>query len=353
MKKRFLALLLALMMLLPMGCAAQPPAEKAEPMRDYTDDAGRTVSLPTDIDAILPSGPLAQMVLLALAPETLAGLASRWPESAGDYLPAAVFDLPYYGQLYQSADLNAEEAAAVGAALFLDMGERKASLGDDLDMFTKKTGIPAVYLEATLAGLPEAIERLGVLLGREEKAAELAGFCRTVYDRAEKVMAQVGERRVRALYLGGEDGLSVQARGAYHAEVFDMLTENAAEIDAPSSRGTGNVVTMDQIMLWEPEVLVFAPGSVFDAVEDDPLWQAVPAVAAGRYVQTPAGPYGWLGTPPSVQRYLGLIWLPAVLYPDVCDYDVQAEITEFYRLFYGCALTQAQYDALTAGAFLR
>lgn len=353
MKKRFLALFLALALLLPMGCVAQPPVEKAAQMREFTDDAGRTVSLPTKIDAILPSGSLAQMVLLALAPETLAGLASRWPENAEGILPPTVFDLPYYGQLYQSADLNAEEAAAVGASLFLDMGERKTSLGDDLDTFTKKTGIPAVYLEASLATLPDAIERLGALLGREEKAAELAGFCRNAYDRAEKIMAQVGERRVRALYLGGEDGLSVQAKGAYHAEVFDLLTENAAEIDAPSSRGTGNVVTMDQILLWDPDVLVFAPGSMYDAVGDDPLWQTVPAAAAGRYVQTPAGPYGWLGTPPSVQRYLGLIWLPAVLYPDVCDYDVQAEIMEFYRLFYGCELTQAQYDALTAGAFLR
>ena len=350
MKKRCLALILALTMLLPCGCAVQKIAAAG---REFTDDAGRTVSLPEEITSILPSGALAQMVLLALAPDMLAGLASRWPESAEGIVPEAVLKLPYYGQLYQSGDLNAEAAAKSGAALFLDMGEGKVSLGDDLDDFTRKTGIPAVHFEASLAAMPEVFVRMGTLLGREEKAAELAQFCRRVYDRAEKIMAQVGENRVRALYLGGEDGLSVLGKGAYHAEVFDFLTENVAELDAPSSRGTGNVVTIDQILLWNPDFLVFAPGDFSRIVGEDAIWREIPAVAAGRYVQTPAGPYGWLGSPPSVQRFLGLIWLPSVLYPDVCGYDAEEEITEFYRLFYGCELTKAQYDALTAGAFLR
>ena len=37
---------------------------------------------------------------------------------------------------------------------------------------------------------------------------------------------------------------------------------------------------------------------------------------------------------------------------DALGYDVKAEICAFYRLFYGCELTDAQYDTLTAGAFL-
>ena len=59
-----------------------------------------------------------------------------------------------------------------------------------------------------------------------------------------------------------------------------------------------------------------------------------------------------MGTPPSVQRYLALIWLTAQLYPQYCDYDVKAEVMEYYRLFYGCQLTDEQYDTLTAHALL-
>ena len=47
-----------------------------------------------------------------------------------------------------------------------------------------------------------------------------------------------------------------------------------------------------------------------------------------------------------------LIWLTAELYPEYCDYDVKGDILEFYRLIYHCELTDAQYNALTEGAFL-
>ena len=53
-----------------------------------------------------------------------------------------------------------------------------------------------------------------------------------------------------------------------------------------------------------------------------------------------------------MQQYLGLIWLTHVLYPQYCDYDVKADILEFYRLVYHCELTDAQYETLTRGAFL-
>jgi len=59
-----------------------------------------------------------------------------------------------------------------------------------------------------------------------------------------------------------------------------------------------------------------------------------------------------MGNPPAVQRYLSLIWLTAELYPQYCDYDVKTEILEYYRLFYGIELTDAQYQTLTANAFL-
>ena len=81
-------------------------------------------------------------------------------------------------------------------------------------------------------------------------------------------------------------------------------------------------------------------------------WSEITAIVNGDYVEVPKGPHNWMGMPPSVQRYLGLIWLPSVLYPEYCDYDVKEEVLEYYRLFYGCELTDEQYETLTAHAFL-
>ena len=55
-----------------------------------------------------------------------------------------------------------------------------------------------------------------------------------------------------------------------------------------------------------------------------------------------------MGFPPSVQRYLGMLWAGALLYPDAVDYDLYEEVAEYYKLFYHCDLTRDLYDALVA-----
>ena len=73
-------------------------------------------------------------------------------------------------------------------------------------------------------------------------------------------------------------------------------------------------------------------------------------MAEGNYYETPYGPYGWLSSPPAVQRYLGMLWLGALLYPEYTEYDLQEEVTVYYKLFYGCDLTDAMYQKLIANA---
>ena len=60
--------------------------------------------------------------------------------------------------------------------------------------------------------------------------------------------------------------------------------------------------------------------------------------------------WGWLSTPPGVQRYLGMVWLTALLYPESADYDLQELVTEYYQVFYGYELSDAYYKEMTAEA---
>ena len=45
-----------------------------------------------------------------------------------------------------------------------------------------------------------------------------------------------------------------------------------------------------------------------------------------------------------------MLWLGELLYPDYTEYDLQEEITEYYKLFYGCELTDGMYQNLIADA---
>ena len=60
-------LLIALMLLVSLSLAAEP----------FTDSLGRTAELPDEIERIVPSGNLAQMVLYSLSPERIAGWSSK------------------------------------------------------------------------------------------------------------------------------------------------------------------------------------------------------------------------------------------------------------------------------------
>ena len=345
MNKKLTALLLAALMLLTaVSCALGETV--------FTDDLGREVTLPDAITRLMPSGPLPQLYVYGIAPDMFVGLASKWYDSAKGIIPEDHLSLPYFGQLYGSADLSVEQLALADPQVIIDMGEPKKNIYEDLDGLEAQTSIPAVYIRSTLETAPQAYRRLGELLDREAQAEEIAAFLERVYARTVSIMDKVGDNKKQVLYITGDEGHNVLAKGSYQAELIDMLADNLAVVDNPVSKGTGNEVTMEQIMLWDPPFLVFAPDTVYDKVKDDPTWKLMTAVASGNYIRTPQGPHNWLGSPPAVQQYLGLIWLTAELYPEYCDYDVKSDILEFYRLIYHCELTDAQYDALTAGAFL-
>ena len=346
MKKNYVALLLAIILLLSLCANALGET------RVFTDDLGREVTLPAEISRLVVSGSLPQIYVYAIAPDMFVGIADRWYASAEGIIPEDRLSLPYFGKLYGSADLSIEELAKADPQVIIDMGEPKKGINEDLDGLEAQTTIPAVYIRSTLETAPQAYRRLGELLGREEQGEEIAAFLEKIYNRTVSIMEKVGGNRRQILYITGDEGHNVLARGSYQAELIDMLADNAAVVDNPVSKGTGNEVTMEQIMLWDPEFIVFAPDSVYDKVKDDATWSLMTAVANDQYIRTPQGPHNWLGSPPAVQQYLGLIWLTAELYPEYCDYDVKADILEFYRLIYHCELTDEQYNALTEGAFL-
>ena len=380
MKKRVLSLLLVFAMLLQLtACggsstsettASQTPevqttaasveeettvAETEAPREDFvfTDDCGREVTIPGEVTRVVPSGPLAQIILFAIAPEMFVGLAAEWYDSARGIIADEYFDLPYFGQLYGSANLNVEELALADPQLIVDIGEAKSSIVEDLDTLQNQTQIPTVYVSATLETMPQTYRTLGKILGKEEKGEELAQFCERIYSRTMSIMDQVGDNKVKGLYVLGEEGLNVLANSSYHAELIDMLMDNLAVVDNPAGKGTGNSVDMEQIAIWNPDFIAFAPGSIYSTVAEKDTWKEISAIANGNYIEVPDAPHNWMGTPPAVQRYLGMIWLTAVLYPEYCDYDVKADVVEYYKLFYGCELTDAQYEELTANAFLK
>lgn len=349
--KKWLAMLLAVVMVLSLAaCGAQSSPQTDDTTRVFTDSVGREVEVPAQIDKVALSGPMAQIVLFALCPDKLVGVSNAWSTEAEQYLDEKYFTMPEIGQLYGGkGELNPETLLQSGAQIVIDVGEPKGSIAEDLDALQEQTGIPFVHITATTETTGDAYRMLGDLLNMKDEAETLAAYCENIYDRTVSIAGSVEKANV--LYVTGDMGQNVIAAGSYHAEILDLLTNNLAVVDEPSSKGTGNEVSMEQILTWDPDVVIFAPESIYDTVADDAAWQSVTAIKNGAYYEVPFVPYNWMGFPPSVQRYLGMMWLSKVLYPDAtAEYDLFSDVQEYYKLFYHCDLTQAQYDALVANS---
>lgn len=368
MKKLLVWLLAAMMLLSLWGCDAQPGSDtptdppatapqetvastpettpEAQPETFlFTDSAGREVELPTNIEKVAVSGPLAQIVLFALCPDKLVGVASAWDTTAEEYLATEYYNLPELGQLYGGkGELNLETLLASGAQVVIDVGEPKDTIVEDLDGLQAQTGIPFVHITAMTDTMGDAYRKLGELLNMPVEAETLASYCDGVY--ADTLQIANSVEKVNLLYCLGDAGQNVIAKGSYHAEVIDLLANNLAELAEPSSKGSGNEVDMEQILVWNPDVVLFAPDSIYATVAQDEAWQEVAAIKNGNYYEVPFGPYNWMGFPPSVQRYLGMMWMAQLLYPETAQYDLYAKVAQYFNLFYHCELSEAQYDAL-------
>ncbi len=376
--KKLLSLLLALSMLLMLAaCGGTPDSEQTTAHEEtqasaqtdapteateagfqpytFVDDLGHEIEINQEITAIVPSGQLAQVMMLGVAPDLMVGLGGKLYDDMAEYIPDydRLSQLTYFGTVLGAADLDVEALASTNAQLVIDMGYTKNGYEEELANTEELTGITCVFIEAGLDNYGEAIRKLGQLLGREETCEKMALWCEEVYSRALAIMDEVGDNKVNGLYALGDGGMNVIAESQSQAEVLNLVMNNVAVIENASGKGSGNTVNMEQIALWNPDFVVFGDDSIYDTVTEDAAWSQISAIASGKYVESPSAPHNWTVAPPACQRYLALLWLPSILYPDYCDYDLQEEVTEYYELFYGVTLTDEQYANLTANAFFK
>jgi iron complex transport system substrate-binding protein len=116
--------------------------------------------------------------------------------------------------------------------------------------------------------------------------------------------------------------------------------------------GTGgglSKVSIEQVLLWNPDVIITIDLAFAANVYNDRAWAPVAAVGARRVHLSPKLPFGWVDFPPSVNRLIGLWWLAKILYPDLFPEDLRTLTRDFYRQFYHVTLADAQIERVLAG----
>lgn len=327
---------------------AEAPVEEAGTEAEgdtwiFTDSAGREVEVPRDIRRILPSGSLAQTFMWPLAADRIISTNREYTPEQLVYIGEQYADLPVTGNLYQTgSQLNIEEVASLDAQIIVDFGEPKANITEDLDGLQELLGIPCIFIEGSFTNTADAYRTLGKLLNMPDEAEEVAQYIEGIMNKTAEVFANTDKKTLA--FVNGADGLGVIAKGTYFDEIWTYMGENVATVD-DSQMYWFSTVGLEQLQNWDPEFLFFYSEDAYNTAMTDPAWSELQAVKNGNCYTIPQQPIDFCFSP-SVNRYLGIMWLGELMYPDQFDWNIKDEVFNYYRMFYHCEMTDELYDQL-------
>lgn len=313
-----------------------------------TDSAGRTVAIPDRVERIFAAGPPAAILVYTFAPELLLGWTRSNEPRQCALLGAGACDKPTVGRLTGRGNTtNLEVLLKLKPDLILDFGTVDDTYVSLANRVQEQTGIPYALLDGRFTATASAYRQLGTLTGRQQQAEWFAHYADDAIATIKRRIDRIADvQRPRVYYGRGPRGLETGLAGSINVETIEFL---GAHNVAGERRGGLATVSVEQVLAWNPDVIITIEPDFAASVRSDPLWAPVKAVRTGRVHLSPRLPFGWVDFPPSVNRLIGLWWLAEVLYPQQFSADLKPITRDFYQHFYHLAPTETQIDAVLAG----
>jgi iron complex transport system substrate-binding protein len=322
-----------------------PQAIQAQ-SRTVTDSAGRQVELPPAIDRVVAAGPPASILLYTLAPEKMVGWASEPHPDEKEFLSSPIRDLPVYGRLTgRGGTANIENILRFKPDVIIDVGSTSQTYVSLANNTQAQIGVPYLLFDGRLSSTAATYRALGKALGVEARAEELARYSEQLLDGvASRLAGLPPSERSRVYYGRGPDGLQTGLEGSINLEALDYV--GAYNVASAAGKGGLTQVSIEQVLSWDPDVILTFDAGFYRSVKTDPLWAQTKAVRNGRVYKAPSLPFGWFDSPPGVNRLIGIRWLAGLLHPARFPDSIEPAVRDFYARFYHVDLSEAQLAAL-------
>ena len=305
--------------------------------REITDMYGRKFSISDHPRKVFSPSPPNTYLLYAIDPTMLAGLNFPIKDKDRKFVHKSILNLPVIGGWYGQANMpNLETLVKVNPELVV-VSTNDTPMGPKITETMKMMKRPVLDLSIFwLTEYPDAFLRMGRVLGREARAGKLAGYCRATLAEAAAFTARLPRnKKVSVYYAEGPDGLSTECDNSRHSELINLAGGiNVHHCAAKDLYGMEHV-SMEQVLLYDPDVILAMDRGFYRDVFSDTRWRKVRAVRQKRVYLIPDQPTNWFDRPPSFLRLIGLKWVMSRLYPGEYRADIVKEARDFYRLFVG------------------
>ena len=330
------------------GVSAALLAPRGARAATVNDAGGRAITIPERVTRVFPAGPPAAILLYTLAPELLIG----WPRANRpeecEFMRPDICARPEVGRITGRGNTaNLEVVLALKPDLILDVGSTAPTFVSLATRVQEQTGIPYALLDGRFDATVSSYRTLGALTQHGAAAETLARYAdETMTTIKRRIAAIPADRRPRVYYARGPRGLETGLGGSINVETIEFL---GARNVAAERQGGLAIVSVEQVLLWNPDVIVTIDRDFAAAVRNDSVWASVAAVRTGRVHLSPKLPFGWVDFPPSVNRLIGLWWLAKILFPEQFPEDLRVLTRDFYTRFYHRTPSDAQIEAVLAG----
>lgn len=346
---KWLAMLLAVVMVLSFAaCGQEPaPAPQPEPTSDVTypvtvkDMAGREVTLEKQPERIVSGYYISSSACIALGlTDKMVGIEDKSTKRPIYKLAApALIDLPNVGSA-KAFDLEACIATEPDLVI-LPMKQK------DTAQTLQEMGI------ATLLVLPESHEQLiemftliGTATNTVKQAEKLISYYNTKLSAVTELTRDIPDDEKPVVYLGStSDILRTAPREMYQASLITTAGgKNAGDVLEGSSwtdidNETFLTMNPDIIVIPTDNFAVSSPDYTAEDVMNNPTFSDVTAVKNSAVYQMPVGYEAWDSPVPS--GILGTLWMLKTLHPELYPAEqFAADVNEFYTVFYGFSVNE-------------
>ncbi|WP_158783308.1 ABC transporter substrate-binding protein [Pantoea sp. BAV 3049] len=299
---------------------------------------------PSRIRTVLSAGAPGDPLLLALVPEKLLGLSFfELAQPGNEFLPEKIRRLPKISRLAgRASTLSLERVMALQPDVIVDCGTADATYRSLAERISARTGIPWVLVDGGLASTPRQLRQVGGLLGVSDRAEQQARLAEKFLSEATVFAAR--QSSTRTFYSArGVRGQETGLEGSLHTAAAELLgLENVAKQVGQSRLAQ---VSMEQILDWQPSLVITQSQSAWQHITTDVVWQGVKAVQDRQVLLFPRHPFGWLDAPPGVNRLMGLRTLQAHFDPQVKQ-RLERDRALFFKLFYHAEPDVSQWQHL-------
>jgi iron complex transport system substrate-binding protein len=219
----------------------------------------------------------------------------------------------------------------------------------------KSAGVAFVAINniANVQGMCESFQIIGNILGEEEakRAAAFVAYYQGNIKTAEAKTANIAPAQkvpFLSLFYSAASYSTTNGRDISNEYIEAAGGVNVAKEYMGVSGGNSLTVDAEQIVKWDPQVIMTNSQAGAQAVLNDPALRTVQAVKNGKVSVCPYGIYLW-----SVRSGEGAmlpLWLGTKFYPDrFADTNMRDVVRHFFTEFYGYHIPEAEIDKVLAG----